>query len=136
EALERRVQERTAQLQETNEQMEAFTYSISHDLRAPLRAIRGFAQALAEDYSGVLDETGREYLGRMGEGAERLDQLIQDLLQYSRLGRSTLTFDPIRLESTVAQVLEQLNADIEASHAVIDIKKPLPVILGHEPTLK
>jgi signal transduction histidine kinase len=135
-ALERRVEERTSQLQESNEQMEAFAYSISHDLRAPLRAIRGFTQALAEDYSACLDDVGRDYLQRMGEGAERLDRLIQDLLNYSRLGRSTLTFDPIDLQIIVERVLGQMDAEIRASQAFVEIKKPLPVILGHEPTLE
>jgi signal transduction histidine kinase len=135
-ALEKRVQERTAQLQESHQQMEAFTYSISHDLRAPLRAIRGFAQALAEDYGDLLDKTGQEYLLRMGEGAERLDQLIQDLLQYSRLGRSTITFDTVPLEVCLQRVLHQLDADICANRAIIKIQKPLSTIRGHEPTLE
>jgi signal transduction histidine kinase len=130
------VEERTAQLQETNEQMEAFTYSISHDLRAPLRAIRGFAQALAEDYGPALDATGREYLQRMEQGAERLDRLIQDLLQYSRLGRSTLSLSPISLEASIQHVLQHLEADIRASGGVIEVKKPLPFVIAHEPTLQ
>jgi signal transduction histidine kinase len=134
--LEKRVQDRTAQLQESNEHMEAFTYSISHDLRAPLRAIRGFAQALTEDYSAALDQTGREYLARMSAGAERLDSLIQDLLQYSRLGRSTLTFSTVHLETSVRHALRELDREIQASGAAVEIEIPLPDILGHEPTLE
>src|SRR5581483_7806883 len=101
----------------THEQMEAFTYSISHDLRAPLRAIRGFAQALGEDYGAVLDKAGRDYLERMSAGAERLDRLIQDLLQYSRLGRSTISFTVIKLEDSVHRALQQLERDIRSSGA-------------------
>ncbi len=133
--LERRVQERTAQLQETNDQMEAFTYSISHDLRAPLRAIRGFAQALAEDYGATLDSTGRDYLDRMSAGADRLDQLIQDLLQYSRLSRSRLTFERVSLEESVRRVSQQLDTDIQAAGAKVEVKTPLPLVLAHSPTL-
>jgi signal transduction histidine kinase len=136
EVLEKRVEERTARLQEINEQMEAFTYSVSHDLRAPLRAIRGFSQALAEDYASVLDSTGRDYLRRMEEGAERLDSLINDVLQYSRLGRSTLTFDPLNLEHCVRQALQPLESEIAAAKAIIEVKSPLPSVLGHEATLQ
>lgn len=134
--LEKRVDDRTAQLQEINDQMEAFTYSISHDLRAPLRAIRGFAQALSEDYAASLDATGRDYLERMGDGAERLDRLIQDLLQYSRLSRSTLSFEPIPLENTVQRVLQNLEPDIRATDALIEVQRPLSRVLGHEQTLE
>lgn len=135
-ALENRVAERTAQLQETTEQMEAFTYSISHDLRAPLRAIRGFAQALVEDYACALDATGRDYLDRMAAGAERLDHLIQDVLQYSRLSRSTLSFQPIQLDRSVQRVLLYLDRDIRACNAMVEVRTPLPEVLGHEPTLE
>ena len=135
-ALEKRVVDRTAQLQEINDQMEAFAYSVSHDLRAPLRAIRGFAQALAEDYGEGLDETARDYLNRMGEGAERLDRLIQELLQYSRLGRTMLTFETVDLETAVQRALEQLESDIRGADAAVEVVKPLPKILGHPPTLE
>lgn len=134
-ALEKRVEERTAQLRESNDQMEAFTYSISHDLRAPLRAIRGFAQALWEDYGPAFDETGREYLRRMAGGAERLDQLIQDLLQYSRLSRSTLTFEPISLDTLLLRVIQQMEPDLRACGARLEMG-PLSSILGHGPTLE
>lgn len=88
EELEHRVLERTAQLQESNQDLEAFSYSVSHDLRAPLRTIQGFAQALLEDYSSELGSFGQSYLNYINEGAMQMDGLITDLLSYSRLSRS------------------------------------------------
>jgi signal transduction histidine kinase len=135
-ALELRVQELLAQLKETSEQMDAFTYSVSHDLRAPLRAIRGFAQALVEDYGRLLDTTGRDYLKRMEEGAERLDLLIQDVLQLSRLGRSQISFGPVELDACLDRALQPLQDQILAANARIEIHQPLPVVVAHDPTLQ
>jgi signal transduction histidine kinase len=117
------------------EQLESFAHTVSHDLRAPLRAIRGFAQALSEDYSGSLDATGREYLHRMGQGAERLDHLIQDLLKYSRLARGAITLAPVKLSAALDRVRLQLEPEIEASRASIQTTTSLPSVMAHEPTL-
>lgn len=136
EQLDRRVQERTSQLQETSEQMEAFCYSISHDLRAPLRTIRGFSQAILEDYSNLLDATGKEYLQRVMSGAEKMDSLIQDLLEYSRLGRSKLTFEPIHLEASIDRILLQLEQEVQSKQATVSVRKPLHVVHGHAQTLE
>ena len=83
--LEIRVQRRTAALQESKEQMEAFSYTVAHDLRAPLRAMQGFAYSLMDEYQNMLDLVGSDYLRRIMSSAERMDALIQDLLQYSQL---------------------------------------------------
>src|SRR5262249_50745385 len=88
--LEQRVASRTAELETVNRELEAFAYSVSHDLRAPLRAIAGFSQALVEDYSIKLDSTGHDFLGRIQTNSRRMGQLIDDLLQLSRITRSTL----------------------------------------------
>jgi signal transduction histidine kinase len=122
--------------QEISNEMEAFTYSVSHDLRAPLRAIRGFAQAVTEDYGSRLDEAGRDYLGRMAHAADHAEQLIQDLLQYSRLGRATLTLEPVGLEAAVRQALEGFAPEIRAAGALVNVRKPLPQVLAHQPTLQ
>jgi len=87
ETLERRVDERTAELKEINAELEAFTYSVSHDLRAPLRQADGFAKILLEDYTATLDDTGRHYLERVREGTRFMGQLVDELLDFSRLGR-------------------------------------------------
>lgn len=134
--LDQRVQERTTQLQETSDQMEAFCYSISHDLRAPLRSIRGFSQAILEDYSALLDSNGRDYLRRIMEGAEKMDSLIHDLLEYSRLGRSMLTFEPINLQATVQRSIAQFEDEIRAKNASISVESPLLRVQGHGPTVE
>src|SRR4029077_11787586 len=90
EELERRVAERTKQLEFTNKELEAFSYSVSHDLRSPLRAIDGFSMALEEDYAEQLDEVGKSYLSRIRAGSQRMGQLIDDLLELSRLSRSDM----------------------------------------------
>ena len=85
--LERRVIERTAELDAVNKELEAFSYSVSHDLRAPLRAVDGFSQAVLEDYGQVLPEQGLYYLKTIREGAQKMGVLIDDLLKFSRLSR-------------------------------------------------
>ncbi|NOZ70713.1 MAG: GAF domain-containing protein, partial [Chloroflexi bacterium] len=88
--LERRVEERTAELVQINQELEAFSYSVSHDLRAPLRAIDGFSRILAEDYGNELDEEARRLIGVVRSNAQRMGQLIDDLLSFSRVGRKAL----------------------------------------------
>ena len=94
--LEERVEERTRRLAEVNAELEAFAYSVAHDLRAPLRSMRGFSQALLEDYGGCLDETGRDFATRIRSGAERMDALIDDLLAYAHLTRKEIRPEPVR----------------------------------------
>ncbi len=108
--LERRVVERTAQLEAANRELEAFCYSVSHDLRAPLRAIDGFSKALLEDYLDRLDEEGRDMLRRVRAGSQRMGDLIDDLLSLSRVTRSemrTTTVNLSDLAHTIATNLEQ-----------------------------
>lgn len=133
--LEQRVVERTTQLKEANEELEAFTYSISHDLRAPLRAIQGFADALREDYGDQLDDLGKQYAQRIITSAERLEDLIQDLLAYSRLARLDLRPQAVDLGIVLSEAMTQVRADLEAQHAQVTIQTPLPAVLGHRVTL-
>ena len=88
--LERRVVERTAQLQDANKELEAFNYSVSHDLRAPLRAVNGLAGIVLEDYNALLPEEGKRYLARIRNGGQQMGQLIDDLLAFSRLSRQPM----------------------------------------------
>ncbi|BDA69370.1 hypothetical protein CAL7716_035360 [Calothrix sp. PCC 7716] len=134
ETLEQRVQERTLQLQEVNAEMEAFAYSISHDLRAPLRTMQGFAQALQEDYGDQLDEIAQEYIQYITEGAVQMDALIADLLSYSRLTRVQIELQQVDLNSVVTEALKQLGASIKEKHALITIDT-LPLVMAHRPTL-
>lgn len=135
ETLEQRVQERTTQLQTANEELEAFAYSVSHDLRAPLRAMQGFAEALLEDYGDCLDEVGLEYANCIIKAGQRLEDLIQDLLAYSRLSRAELKLRPIDLNQAVAEAVSQLKAEIQQTQAQVTVESPLPVVWAHPTTL-
>ena len=99
--LEKRVAERTIQLRAANNELEAFSYSVSHDLRSPLRAMDGFSQAILEDYQEILDEKGKDYLGRIRTASQRMSELIDDLLNLSRLTRSEMKFIEVNLSKLV-----------------------------------
>jgi PAS domain S-box-containing protein len=108
-SLEQRVVERTAQLEAANKELEAFSYSVSHDLRAPLRAVDGFSQAVVEDYGPQLPEEGQRYLRTIREGAQRMGTLIDDLLTFSRLSRQPANRQPVDTGKLVREILEELN---------------------------
>jgi len=107
-ALERRVAERTQELEAANQELEAFCYSVSHDLRAPLRSIDGFCQAVLEDYAPLLDDTGKNYLTRVRVAARRMSELIDDLLTLSRIARSSMHRELVDLSALAAEVLADL----------------------------
>jgi signal transduction histidine kinase len=109
--LERRVVVRTAELHAVNEELEAFSYSVSHDLRAPLRAIDGFSQALLEDYSNQLDEQAKNYLDRVRAATQRMGQLIDDMLTLSRITRAEMRHETVNLSAIANDVLEELQKD-------------------------
>ncbi|WP_017327224.1 ATP-binding protein [Synechococcus sp. PCC 7336] len=106
--LEQRVLERTAQLAATNEELESFCYSVSHDLRAPLRGIDGFSQALLEDYEAVLDDIGQDFLQRIRAATQRMGQAIDDLLALSRVTRQELRWETVDLSALAAEIVELL----------------------------
>jgi signal transduction histidine kinase len=133
--LEDRVAARTHELQERNEELEAFGYSISHDLRAPLRAMQGFSQILLDEYGERLDDEGRRYAGRIVAGATRMDQLIRDLLAYSRISREQLQPVAVNLSRIVKAALEQIDAELTERGADVKVQEPLPAVVGHAATL-
>ncbi|MBW2645301.1 MAG: PAS domain S-box protein [Deltaproteobacteria bacterium] len=135
EHLEELVEERTKALKESIAELEAFSYSVSHDLRAPLRAMQGFAQALMEDYAEKLNAVGKDYGHRIVDAAQRMETLIEDLLTYSRLSRAEIRLAPVSLESIIEEVLAQLQGEIEDKQAQITIDKPFPQAGGHRSTL-
>ncbi len=106
--LEERIQERTQALQTANKELETFSYSVSHDLRAPLRAIDGFSQALLEDYGASLDNQGQDYLSRIRKGAGRMGQLIDDMLMLSRVTRYEMQIQSVDMSELAGIVDEQL----------------------------
>ena len=111
ELLERRVTERTEQLRAANGELETFAYSVSHDLRAPLRGIDGFSQALLEEYRDQLDETGQHYIARIRAGAQRMSDLIDDLLELSRLTRRKLERRSVNLSTLAEAIVTELGRE-------------------------
>jgi PAS domain S-box-containing protein len=109
--LERRVQERTAQLEASNRELEAFCYSISHDLRAPLRAIRGFTEVLLEQHAPQLDARGQDFLRRVSAASSQMDKLVDDLLRLSRISRSELQRQQINLSALAEEVVSELKRE-------------------------
>jgi len=107
--LEQKVHERTSELKASNEELESFSYSVSHDLRAPLRSIHGYMKIFAEDYAGNLDEEARRLIYIVIENAKRMGQLIDDLLEFSRLGRRELLKANISMREIVTLILAELN---------------------------
>jgi PAS domain S-box-containing protein len=108
ERIEQIVAERTAQLQAVNKELEAFSYSVSHDLRAPLRGIDGFSQALLEGYSDQLDDRGKHYLDRIRQGSQQMGKLIDDMLQLSRLTRGDMTVEAVDLSMLAKNIARDL----------------------------
>ena len=106
--LERRVRARTAELEASNRELEAFSYSVSHDLRAPLRAIDGFSQIVIEDYESALDDAGRSHLRRIRAATQRMASLIDDLLELGRITRATLSRRPVDLSAIARNILREL----------------------------
>lgn len=108
---EQKIEERTQQLADLNRELEAFSYSVSHDLRAPLRSIEGFAKILLRDYVGKqLDEAANDHLRRMQKAAGRMGQLIEDLLELSRVSRAELSLRPVNLSAMAADILQDYRA--------------------------
>ncbi len=108
EDLEERVRERTADLEAANKELEAFSYSVSHDLRAPLRSIDGFSKILLERYAGTVDARGQDYLARVRAATQRMGQLIDDILRLSRATRAEMRPAPVNLSTLAADVMAEL----------------------------
>lgn len=117
-----------AELKLANQELEAFSYSVSHDLRTPLRAIDGFSQALVEDYGERLDATALDYLNRVRSAAQQMGRLIDDLLQLSRVTRATFDPQPVDLSTIAAETLQQLRASEPQRDARVDIEPGLRVM--------
>jgi signal transduction histidine kinase len=119
--LERRVAERTAQIETGIKELEDFTYTVSHDLRTPLRAIGGFSRILEEDYGDKLDDEARRLIGVVCENARKMGQLIDDLLTFSRLGRKPVAATSINMEALARSALTEIGAPAAAGRARIEI---------------
>lgn len=135
EELERKVEERTAQLEASNRELEAFGYSIAHDLRAPLRSIHSFSSALREEHAAALNEEGLDLLRRVTAASERMDAQIRDLLEYSRVSAREISLAPVDLDLVVREVLDQFEATAKETGARVEVAHPLGRVLGHHATL-
>ena len=120
--LEHRVADRTAQLQAANKELEAFSYSVSHDLRAPLRHINGFSQALLEDYSDKLDDSGKNYLQQVRDASQEMAQLIEDLLHLARVTRSEMRKEFVNLSELAAGVMADLQKIERRPNVTVNIE--------------
>jgi light-regulated signal transduction histidine kinase (bacteriophytochrome) len=135
EELEKRVVERTAQLENANKELEAFSYSVSHDLRAPLRHIDGFAEMLRDDASAVLGERSRRYLETISTSAKRMGTLIDDLLVFSRMGRAEMRQTRFAMDRLVKEVMKDMEAELRSRKIEWEID-PLPEAWGDRAMLK
>jgi signal transduction histidine kinase len=135
ERLEQEVAARTVRLEEANHELEAYAETISHDLRTPVRAIGGFAEALAEDLEGQLGAEQRDYLARISRAAERLDRLVGDILRYSRLAHQRVPLQAAALDEAVNAAIDQHHGEIAATGARVEVERPLPEVLGDRAAL-
>ncbi|MGE5300045.1 MAG: ATP-binding protein [Acidobacteriota bacterium] len=129
EELERKVKERTAGLEEAYREMEAFSYSVSHDLRSPLRIINGFAQAVLEDYGDKLDDKGKDLLKIIGTNAIRMDRLINGLLDLSRIGRQEMNVAEIDMEKMAKALCNDIGGTLSGRKVLFAVQ-PLPSVRG------
>ena len=129
------LQQRVAELTDLNNELEAFNYSISHDLRAPLRSMQGFARVLMDDPDNQLSADSKECARRIVRSGQYMDKLLYDLLHYSRLGRAPLEAGPVSLESVVNEVLTHLEQTIQTSKAKVEVRLPRVIAAAHRTTL-
>ncbi len=136
EELEQRVRNRTAALLESNNQLEEFCRTLAHDLRAPLRSMQGFAHLLLEENGRQLDAEGRDYAQRISTSAERMGELILDLLAYSQVSRAEYRLEKIDLTRVIENVFHKFANEIEMNRAVVSRKSSFPMILGDRVTVE
>jgi signal transduction histidine kinase len=133
--LERRIKERTAQLEAANKELEAFTYSVSHDLRVPLRAIGGYTRILLEEYQQMLDAEGKRVCSVISEGAHKMSDLIDDLLAFSRLGRSAINPSKLDMKELANSVFQDLTTDKSRKRIDFQVDAAPPAV-GDPPLLR
>jgi signal transduction histidine kinase len=132
--LEQRVEERTAKLRDTIGELEHFSYSITHDMRAPLRAMRGYAQILQQKYNACVDDAGRDYLHRIVESASRMDNLITDALDYSKVVQQEFPLEPVDADVLLRSIIDSY-PQFHMPQAEIYIKGTLPLVIGNKAAL-
>ena len=133
-SLEQRVQERTAKLQELVAELESFSYSVSHDLRAPLRIMASYAEIVLQEFGPSLVPEVRHYVERIARSAARMDALTQDVLAYTRLARGEISLEPVDLRATLDETIQQY-PHLSAVREVIQTREPLAAVMAHRPSL-
>jgi PAS domain S-box-containing protein len=132
--LENRVAERTASLTQLIGQMEEFSYSVSHDLRAPIRTMQGYARAILEDHGTKLEPEVCDYLERICRSGERMDRLVRDILTYSRVSRAEAKLHPVALDMLIRDIISHC-PELQEPRARVNVQMPLGTVLAHEPSL-
>lgn len=128
--LEAAVDERTRQLRRALEEYEVFAYSVAHDLRAPLRQMRGFGELLARRYAAALPAPAQDLLSRVTRAAGAMDRLVEDLLAYSRVTRSEIQLAPLDLGAVVDRALAALSGELEQRRARVSVRRPMPAVIA------
>jgi PAS domain S-box-containing protein len=132
--LEKRVEERTGMLEKTIAELETFSYSLSHDLRAPLRAIRGFLEIVLEDHAKQIDAPGMELMHRVVNAAERMDRMILDLQTFTRISQEPMAIVPVDMEKLIRGIIRE-QAELQSPHAEITMSISFPEVMGNEASL-
>ena len=130
--LDRTVNDRTMELQNINKELSDFTYSITHDLRAPLRSMQGFSSVLQDEYNEKLDESGMQIVNRIAKSAEKMDKMILDLLVHSKISQENTIFANLSLEKCIKEVIRINQDTIEQNKVKIDVKLPLQYVKGSQ----
>jgi signal transduction histidine kinase len=130
----RELEQRSAELQDTVQELERYSYSISHDMRAPLRAMKGYSDVLLEEVADKLDEEHRSFLHKISSAAQRLDRLIEDVLSYSLLSRSKFKLTTVDADVLIREIIEQYPG-FQPPEVDIQIEGKLPVVWANEATL-
>lgn len=133
--LEERVRQRTAELREANANLQNFAHTAAHDLRAPLRAIRSFSSIVLEEHAAQLGPEGQSFLERVTQSAVQMQRLLDDLLEYSKLGESELKLEPVSLQTAVREALALIEEDIRVKNAALTVGEALPDVIGHQTTV-
>lgn len=131
--LEQKVRERTARLESIVGELEAFSYSLSHDLRAPIRAIHSFTEIVINDHGPALG-VGLDYLRKVVNAANRMDRLIQDMLDFARLSREEIVNKPVNVDQLVRDIISE-RPELQSPRAHVSVDGPLPAVLGHAASL-
>jgi len=133
--LERKVQERTAQLRDANTNLQIFANAAAHDMRSPLRAIRSFTDLALAEFGPQLDPACRSYLERITQSAESMARLMTDLLDYSRMEQAPVELEPVTLHSAVREALALVDADIRCKDALVTVQDSMPDVIGSQASL-